>query len=39
MHNVSSKKGWMMGMNHQHVEPQPIFLIKEKHNGKSESVL
>ena len=36
MKNISSKKGWMTGMTHPHVEPQPIPLIQETHNGKSE---
>ena len=34
--NVSSKKGYMMGVTHLHVEPPPISLIKENHDGKSE---
>ena len=34
--NVSSKKGWMTGMNHPHVEPPPIPLIQETHDGKSD---
>ena len=26
----------MTGMTHPHVDPPPILLIKEKHNGKSD---
>ena len=36
MKNFSSKKGWMTGMTHPHVEPPTIPLIKEKHDDKSD---
>ena len=36
MKNVSSKKGWMTGMTHPYVDPPPIPLIQETHNGKSD---
>ena len=36
IYNVSSKKGWMTRMTHPYVDPPPIPLIKEKHDGKSE---
>ena len=36
MKNASSKKGWMTDMNQPHVEPPPIPLIKENHDGKSD---
>ena len=36
MGNFPNKKGWMTGMTKPHVEPPPIPLIKEKHNGKSD---
>ena len=39
MKNVSSKKGWMIGMTHPHVESPTITLIKEEHDGKSENIL
>ena len=34
MMNVSSKKGWMTGVTHPHLEPPPIPLIQETHDGK-----
>ena len=37
MKNIPSKKGWMTELNHPHIEPPPITLNKEKHNGKSEN--
>ena len=36
MKNLSSKERWMTGMTHPQVEPPPIPLIKEKHDGKSD---
>ena len=36
MKNVSSKKGWMKGMTLTHMEPPPITLVKEKHDGRSD---
>ena len=30
-----SKKLWITGMTHPHIEPPPIPLIQETHNGKS----
>ena len=39
MNNVSSKKVWMTGTINPHMEPLPIILIKEKHDGKSEKYL
>ena len=35
MKNISSKKVWTTGMTHPHVEPPPIPLIEETHDGKS----
>ena len=37
MNNVSIKKVWMMGMNHSHIDPPPIPIIKEKHGSKSDN--
>ena len=34
--NVSSKKGWMTGMTHPHIDPPPIPITKETHDGKSD---
>ena len=34
MNKVSSKTGWMTGVTHPHVEPPPIALIQETHDGK-----
>ena len=36
MKNISSKKGWIAGVTHPHVEPPPIPLIQETYGGKSE---
>ena len=36
MKNVSSKKLWMTGMTHPHIDPPPIPLIQETHYGKSD---
>ena len=36
MKNVSSKKEWMTGVTHPHVEPPPIPLIQETYYGKSD---
>ena len=36
MENVSSKKGWMLGMTQPYVDPPQIYLIKEKYYGKSD---
>ena len=32
----NDKKGWMTGMNHLHVDPPLILLIKETHDDKSD---
>ena len=39
MNNVSSKKVWMTGTINPHIEPPPITLIKEKHDGNSDKYL
>ena len=36
MKNASSKKGWMTKKKQPHIEPPPITLVKEKHDGKSD---
>ena len=36
MKDGSSKKGWMTGIIQAHVEPPPIPLLKELHDGKSD---
>ena len=36
MRNVSSKKGWMIGMIQPHLDLPRILIIKEEHNGKSD---
>ena len=36
MKNVSIKKGWMTDVTQPHIDPPPIPLIKEKHDGKSD---
>ena len=36
MKNVSSKKRCITGTTHWHIDPPPIPLIKENHDGKSE---
>ena len=36
MKNISSKKGWMTGVNLSHVEPPPIPLIKENHDDNTD---
>ena len=36
MNNVSSKKRWMTGVTHPHVDPPQIPLIQETHNRKSD---
>ena len=33
---VSGKKVWMTGMTHPHIDPQPIPLIQETYDGKSD---
>ena len=35
MKNHSSKKGQMTGTTQAHIDPPPIPLVKEKHDGKS----
>ena len=36
MKNVSSKKGWMMGLTHPYVEHPSIPLIQETYDVKSD---
>ena len=36
MNNVSSNKGWTTGITQSHVDPLPINLLKELHDGKSD---